>query len=276
MSTLEFLQVNPKRVDTKSYERYEAYKAATSLEEMLSLGGTRADYKHDRKKGFIRLEGEADFAPRDDKPARPAAGPAPTNWQKLAKPCSDHMSDDDVDSRGEEVEGASEGEEGRDAESEGEELRADVLRIRSLIDDRDEAWARAYRSAEAATTRPREAPATRLHETATKRPREAESGESEGEAAPAPDGRRRRPRRPKKTSSRFYGVCWAPEMRKWRSQYYNASASQTYLIGFYKDEEAAARAYNDVVREKGLRSKVNEVDARARKGGLQCTLSSSV
>ena len=84
-STLEFLQVNPKRVDTKSYERYEAYKAATSLEEMLSLGGTRADYKHDREKGFIRLEGEADFAPRDDKPARPAGGPPAAAKQPRTK-----------------------------------------------------------------------------------------------------------------------------------------------------------------------------------------------
>ena len=41
----EFKQDNPKRCPSASYDRYEGYKAATSLREMLALGGTRADYK---------------------------------------------------------------------------------------------------------------------------------------------------------------------------------------------------------------------------------------
>ena len=60
-----FKQNNPKRENTASYDRYERYKTATTLSEMLVLGGTRADYKNDLKKGYIKLEGMADFAPVD-------------------------------------------------------------------------------------------------------------------------------------------------------------------------------------------------------------------
>ena len=53
-------QENPKRAGTASYERYERYKTATTLEEMLQLGGTRADYKYDMAKGFlVVLQGSA-------------------------------------------------------------------------------------------------------------------------------------------------------------------------------------------------------------------------
>ena len=53
-------QENPKRAGTASYERYERYKYAATLEEMLQLGGTRADYKYDMSKGFlVVLQGSA-------------------------------------------------------------------------------------------------------------------------------------------------------------------------------------------------------------------------
>ena len=53
-------QENPKRAGTASYERYERYKTASTLEEMLQLGGTRADYKYDMAKGFlVVLQGSA-------------------------------------------------------------------------------------------------------------------------------------------------------------------------------------------------------------------------
>lgn len=52
-----FVQDNPKRVGSKSYERYEAYKSATSLDEVLKLGGLRADIKFDVEKGYCVVDG---------------------------------------------------------------------------------------------------------------------------------------------------------------------------------------------------------------------------
>ena len=54
---LRLQQANPKRPGTASYERYEHYKSATSLEEFLKFGGSRGDYKHDKGKGFLVDEG---------------------------------------------------------------------------------------------------------------------------------------------------------------------------------------------------------------------------
>jgi hypothetical protein len=51
-----FEQTNPKRKQTKSFERYELYKAATTLKAVLSLGGTRADILHDVQKGFVTFD----------------------------------------------------------------------------------------------------------------------------------------------------------------------------------------------------------------------------
>lgn len=65
-------QTNPKRPDSKSHERYERYKSATNLAEMLALGGTRADYNHDLKKGFITLAGGAAPAASSGGAKRPA------------------------------------------------------------------------------------------------------------------------------------------------------------------------------------------------------------
>ena len=44
---LVILQSNPKRSGTKSYERYEKYKQATTIGEFLNLGGTRGDLLND-------------------------------------------------------------------------------------------------------------------------------------------------------------------------------------------------------------------------------------
>ena len=47
------LQVNPKKAGSKSYDRYEKYKHARTIQEFEDLGGKRADLKHDYGKGFI-------------------------------------------------------------------------------------------------------------------------------------------------------------------------------------------------------------------------------
>ena len=49
---------NPKLAGSKSYERYERYKAATTYDEFLRLGGSRADFVNDRERGHITADGE--------------------------------------------------------------------------------------------------------------------------------------------------------------------------------------------------------------------------
>lgn len=46
-------QVNPKRPGSASHQRYEAYKVATTKAHFLQLGGTTADYRNDKKAGFL-------------------------------------------------------------------------------------------------------------------------------------------------------------------------------------------------------------------------------
>ena len=50
---LECQQDNPKRDQSKSWRRYEAYKSATTVAEFLEKGGTPADLTHDVGKGFV-------------------------------------------------------------------------------------------------------------------------------------------------------------------------------------------------------------------------------
>ena len=56
-ASILFQQTNPKRAGSKSYDRYEQYKSATSYAEFLELGGSRADFLSDRQRGFIEVEG---------------------------------------------------------------------------------------------------------------------------------------------------------------------------------------------------------------------------
>lgn len=52
-SILRFAQTNPKLPGSKCHARYERYKTATTLAQMLSLGGTRADARFDRARGYL-------------------------------------------------------------------------------------------------------------------------------------------------------------------------------------------------------------------------------
>ena len=52
---IAFAQQNPKRPDSASYKRYEAYKAATCGDQVLELGGSKSDVLHDYKKGFLKV-----------------------------------------------------------------------------------------------------------------------------------------------------------------------------------------------------------------------------
>ena len=46
---------NPKKKKSKSHARYETYKKAKTLEEFYSLGGKKADYHYDLKRGYLKL-----------------------------------------------------------------------------------------------------------------------------------------------------------------------------------------------------------------------------
>ena len=48
-----FSQVNPKKVGTACHARYEAYKAATTVEEAKKLGALRDDIRWDAARGYV-------------------------------------------------------------------------------------------------------------------------------------------------------------------------------------------------------------------------------
>ncbi len=72
-ASLTIQQANPKRPGTASHERYERYKGAKTLDELLELGGSRADFNHDKAKGFIVVDGEAAARSAHDPAERRAA-----------------------------------------------------------------------------------------------------------------------------------------------------------------------------------------------------------
>ena len=64
------------------------------------------------------------------------------------------------------------------------------------------------------------------------------------------------------TTSRFWGVYWHEETKKWRAQYRDADGKKR-TIGCFNDEEEAARAVNKAIRDAGLegRRRMNAADA---------------
>jgi hypothetical protein len=53
--TIKFVQINPKKISTKSYERYERYKSAKNILDILKLGGSKGDIENDFKKGYLNI-----------------------------------------------------------------------------------------------------------------------------------------------------------------------------------------------------------------------------
>ncbi len=74
---------NPKREGSKSRDRYEAYRSATTVEEYIAAGGTFGDLKYDAEHGFLSVEGfEAKLVERKVRAPKAAAEPT----QVTAKP----------------------------------------------------------------------------------------------------------------------------------------------------------------------------------------------
>ena len=63
-------------------------------------------------------------------------------------------------------------------------------------------------------------------------------------------------------SSRFWGVSWDRREKKWKA-YYRDADGKNRTIGYYDEEEEAARARDQAIRDAGLegRRKTNAVDA---------------
>ena len=57
-TTIALIQSNPKRQGTKSFSRFEKYKAATTIHEYLTLGGSWADLQYDLEHDFAFFTGE--------------------------------------------------------------------------------------------------------------------------------------------------------------------------------------------------------------------------
>ncbi len=57
-SEVTFLSTeNPKRVGSKSYDRWNAYAGATTVGEYIAAGGTYGDLKYDAEHGFVKVAG---------------------------------------------------------------------------------------------------------------------------------------------------------------------------------------------------------------------------
>mmetsp|Transcript_61919 Transcript_61919/g.136119 ORF Transcript_61919/g.136119 Transcript_61919/m.136119 type:complete len:410 (+) Transcript_61919:81-1310(+) len=62
-ATVAFRQENPKRKGTKSHDRYEKYKVATTVAEAIRLGAVRGDIQNDVKQGFCCVADGNEAAP---------------------------------------------------------------------------------------------------------------------------------------------------------------------------------------------------------------------
>ena len=50
---IAYLQQNPKKLESKSWARYEKYKRARDVAEFVALGGSRPDLLYDFRHGFV-------------------------------------------------------------------------------------------------------------------------------------------------------------------------------------------------------------------------------
>mmetsp|Transcript_45549 Transcript_45549/g.103446 ORF Transcript_45549/g.103446 Transcript_45549/m.103446 type:complete len:202 (-) Transcript_45549:185-790(-) len=54
LEEIVYLQDNPKRMGSSSYDRYELYKTAQTVAQAMALGAIKGDIAHDWKRGFLK------------------------------------------------------------------------------------------------------------------------------------------------------------------------------------------------------------------------------
>jgi len=52
---LKYQQNNPKKIGSQTHYRYEVYKKSKTVGDAKDKGSTAADFKEDRKKGFVQI-----------------------------------------------------------------------------------------------------------------------------------------------------------------------------------------------------------------------------
>ena len=67
--TIEYNQTNPKQKSSKSYQRYENYKSATTIDEAKKLGATLGDMENDYKKGLLKIINDKSSSKSSSKPS---------------------------------------------------------------------------------------------------------------------------------------------------------------------------------------------------------------
>lgn len=79
---------NPKRVGSKSYERFEHYKTAKTVGDFIAKGGTYGDLSWDSARGFITISGYTpkmvEKKAKAEKPATQPTPAAPVKGQPVA------------------------------------------------------------------------------------------------------------------------------------------------------------------------------------------------
>ena len=96
-TAVRFRRRNPKRPNTQSHARYEKYKSATTVQQFLGRGGTRADLRNDVDKGFAKL-GKAARRDFDDDKGRARGGgdnPLAAFDEETKEPPEEEDDDDD-------------------------------------------------------------------------------------------------------------------------------------------------------------------------------------
>ena len=66
---IEYNQTNPKQKSSKSYQRYENYKSATTIGDAKKLGATLGDMENDYKKGLLKIINDKSSSKSSSKPS---------------------------------------------------------------------------------------------------------------------------------------------------------------------------------------------------------------
>ena len=124
-------------------------------------------------------------------------------------------------------------------------------KTRSLgtFDDEEEA-ARAYNKAIRDAGLEGRRKTNAVDATGTLVPKSGDHRARDRSAVVAPDAARA----PTEATSKFWGVCWNKNQRRWLAYYTDANGKRR-TIGYFDDQEAAARAYNAAIRRAGLQGK---------------------